>query len=470
MARYDAHKLGRACAVTAPAVQYKDYAAWRSQRLAGPVGDRLRTHWLARLAGLQTPALPLDHPRPAQRSHRGGAVRAHLSNEQLQALKDLARAKNATLFVALVAAIDALLHRYTGADDIVVGTAVAGRDHADLSELVGVHVNLLALRTPIDRRAGFAALVAQARDVVVDSLEHGEYPFDRLVEELGLARELGRTPLFDVLVVLQNQEAPLLALSGLRIVPEPQPVRTSVFDLSFEFLEEPQGLLCELHYAADVFGSARAEAILGHFIHLLTAALAAPEAPLGDLLLEPAGHERVAGPQSPLPAVTLTELVDQKLRAAPDTLAVVCQERRLTRGELDRTAAQVAGALAQAGVTPGQVVAVILPRSELLPALFLGILRVGAIFLPLEDQHPSERLRVILADAAAVAVIAEPELGAQLGWRPRALAPGTRGSVRTRVARGSYGCGGGDLHLGLYRTTQRRPAGASGPAEYRVGI
>ncbi|WP_157758926.1 non-ribosomal peptide synthetase [Cystobacter fuscus] len=410
---YDRALSGAASELPALRVHYKDYQLWRLARLEGPEGEADRRYWHERLG--QPPAaleLPVEFPRPSVRTYRGGSVSLRLPEDLTRALTTLARERDATLFMALVASVKALLYRYTGQEDLVVGTAIAGRGHPEVEHHIGVYINLLVLRDTVRGAEDFPTLLGSVRQTAREAYEHAEYPFDRLVRELDVVHDASRSPLFDVLVVLQNNELPVLAMRGATLSAHPLPVRTSTYDLSFEFAEDAGGLVCELHYNADLFGERRARQLAEHWRALVSGVVAEPSVALDRLRLLSAeerqrfggGLERVEvpGPR------TLTDAVRERFAREPDALAVVCGERQLSLRELMLGAQRIARHLVEErALRGGEVVAVVGARTERIPMALVGVLEAGGVYLPIDAQYPLERVRFMLEDSQARVVLAD---------------------------------------------------------------
>ncbi|XHF15017.1 amino acid adenylation domain-containing protein [Archangium gephyra] len=410
---YACEVSGRTPSLPPLRIDYKDYSTWLLARLAGPEGDTQRRYWQEKLKDAP-PALdlPADHPRPPVRTYRGGSVSLRLPAGVTAELERLARSQGATLFMALVASTKALLYRYTGQKDLVVGTTIAGRTHPDVANHLGAYINLLVLRDSVRGSEGFSALLGSVRQTASEAYDHADYPFDRLVRELDMARDASRSPLFDVMVVHQNNERPVLEMEGVTVTSQPLPVRTSAYDLSFEFSEEQGELACELHYNADLFDQARIRRLGEHWQTLTSNLVAAPSAPLDQVAMLTQAERALLGGtfervEVPGPR-TLTDVVRERVAREPEALAVVCGQRRLTLGELDRGANQLARRLLEEqGLRRGQVVAVVAPRSERIPMALVGVLKAGGVYLPIEADYPLERVRFILGDSKAAVVLAD---------------------------------------------------------------
>ncbi|MET0404776.1 MAG: amino acid adenylation domain-containing protein, partial [Cystobacter sp.] len=410
---YGRELSGRPAELPPLRLQYKDYQLWRLEQLAGPEGEAHRAYWHQRLAE-PPPALelPIEFPRAPVKTYRGGSVSTRLSEGEASALKALAGRNDATVFMALVATVKALLHRYTGQQDLVVGTAIAGRGHPEVEHHLGAYLNLLVLRDTVRGSEDFSTLLGSVRQTARDAYAHADYPFDRLVRELDQNHDASRSPLFDVLVVLQNNERPVLGMEGVTVSAHPLPVRTSAYELSFEFTEEPEGLLCELHYNADLFGAERVQRLAEHWRTLVSHWVRTPGLPLERVNLLTAGERarfggamervEVPGPR------TLTAVVRERVAREPQSVAVVCGTRTLTLEELVRGARRLAWALRERhGLKRGEVVAVVGERTERIPMALVGVLEAGGVYLPIDADYPPERVRFMLEDSRARVVLAD---------------------------------------------------------------
>nr|WP_041842091.1 non-ribosomal peptide synthetase [Actinoplanes friuliensis] len=389
---------------------YADFAVWQRARLTGPAVDGQLGYWRDRLAGITPLDLPTDRPRPAVRTSAGAAHAFTVPAELTARLHSLGRAHDCTLFTTLVAACQLLLSRWSGQDDITVGTVTSGREHPGLERIVGFFVNTVVLRSAVDPRTPFHALLRRVRETVLGAFAHQDVPFERLVDELQPVRDTSRNPLFDVLVVLQNLPAEPPALTGLSAEELPPPVLTATHDLAFEFEERDGVLAGAVEYNTDLFDAATVARLTAHLVTLLAAVVDAPGRPVGAAALLTAGerHEVTAlhcGPPADVPATPFPELVAAQAVRTPDATAVVAGTDTLTYAELLNRADRLAARLRSRGCGPEQVVAVALPRRIDLVIAFLAVLRAGAVYLPIDPDQPAARTAVVLHDAAPVLVI-----------------------------------------------------------------
>ncbi|WP_030785556.1 non-ribosomal peptide synthase/polyketide synthase [Streptomyces sp. NRRL S-920] len=414
---YDALAQGAAPALPPVATQYPDFAAWQRARLSGARLDGELAHWRQRLAGAVAPELPLDRPRRGEEAGEG-AVHSFTVPAPLTArLRDLAREQHTTLHTALVATAQALLARWSGQDDITVGSLTPGRSRTDLERSVGFFVNTVVLRTPVEASGSFRELLALAAETVGDAFAHGDTPFERVVEAVGAPREAGRNPLFDVMVLLHPDPPAATAPRGLTVTPVTVPRQAATFDLSIEFVPDGAGLTGLLEYRTDLFDAATAARMAGQLIRLLEGACAAPDRALGSLpLLSEEETRRVVRDWNPAPLpVTDTihpELFERRAAEAPDALALVAGGERLDYATLNARANRLAHHLIARGAGPERLVALRLPRTADMIVAILAVWKSGAGYLPVDPALPEERVRFLLDDARPALVLDEPVLRA----------------------------------------------------------
>ncbi|WP_328872036.1 amino acid adenylation domain-containing protein [Streptomyces sp. NBC_00287] len=391
--------------------QYADYAAWEREQLTGETGQRSLAYWRRQLAGLTPLALPTDRPRPAVRDPRGDSVVRALPAELADAVRDLAKRHDTTPFTVLLTAFQVLLARYTGEDDIAVGTLLSTRNRPEWQRLFGYGITSLVLRGRLDGDPAFDELLSATRGTVLDAFEHQEVSFRHLVTELEPERDRSRTPLFQVLFTLREETVDDYRLPGVfmtRIPPADPPAR---FDLSLVMNEGRDGALsAQLEFATALFDRTTAERMLSHFVRLLTAATARPETPISRLEIlteqERTALLEAAGPRGGRPVTRrVHELFEEQVRRTPDAAAVSYGGQTLSYGELNARANRIAHLLRAKGVGPEDLVGLCLERGiELMPAL-LGVLKSGAAYVPLDPANPPERLAYIAADTAAPVVL-----------------------------------------------------------------
>ncbi|WP_415835401.1 amino acid adenylation domain-containing protein, partial [Corallococcus soli] len=398
-------------------VQYADYALWQRQWLQGEELERQLSWWKQQLTG--APAhleLPTDKPRPAVRQHHGASVPVRVSAATWDALKALAQREGVTPFMLLLAAFQVLLHRHSGEEDISVGSPIAGRSRPETQGLIGFFVNTLVLRTRLEGNPSFRELLHRVGETTLGAFAHQDVPFEKLVEQLRPARDLGRSPLFQVMLVLQPDPLPGLALPGLRLDSLEMESRTSRFDLHLSLSESAQGLDGSLEYATELFEHATAARLVGHLQVLLEGVLAHPEQRIAELpLLTEAERQQVLvawnDTRAPLPADTcIHQLFEAQAQRTPDAHALGFEGDSLSYRELDARSNQLAHHLRTLGVGPEVRVGLCAERSlELVVGLF-AILKAGGAYVPLDPSYPRERLEWMLEDARPAVLLAQPSL------------------------------------------------------------
>ncbi|HEV3049681.1 MAG TPA: amino acid adenylation domain-containing protein, partial [Longimicrobium sp.] len=414
------------------AVQYADFAVWQRGWLRGEVLRRQIDWWRERLGGAP-PALelPTDRPRPVVASSRGAAHVFRIPAEITRGLRSLARRQGATLYMAAHAAFDLLLSRWSGQEDMVVGSPIAGRTQMGTEGLIGFFVNTLALRIDLSGDPSFQELMERVRETALGAYAHQDLPFERLVEEVAPDRGLSHTPLFQVMFALQNAgygEEP--AIAGLRLEPFGSEVRTFGsesgtvrFDLELDLTEVDEELVGTLRFRTDLFDPATMERFAAQYGAVLAAAVASPEERLSRLVILPAEETQTLLSYGSGPAredagdVPVHRLFAAQAARTPQAPAVLFADESLTYAELDARAERLALELRSRGVRAGNTVAVCLERGPGVLVALLGVWKAGGVYLPLDPRHPAERLSFLLADSGAELVVTEPALAGRLAER-----------------------------------------------------
>ena len=428
---YAARRAGRAPGWVPLPVQYADYALWQREVLGdeddpGSLLAAQVEYWRGVLAGApEELALPVDRPRPAAATHRGHAAALHVPAEVHRGLAMVARSCGVTLFMVVQAALAVLLSRLGAGEDIAVGAAVAGRGDVALDELVGFFVNTLVLRMDVSGDPSFGQLLGRVREAGLGALDHQDVPFERLVEVLAPERSLGRHPLFQVMLTLQNNAPASLDLPGLRAGGLSAGPAAARFDLEFTVAEiadpdgAPAGLRGSVTVAADLFDPASAGLFVQRLVRVLEAVTADPQARVRSAQILDAAERRqiLSGWNDTavaVPAVSLAGLLDAQAARSPDAVAVVDGDRVLTYRALDAAAGRLARVLAGRGAGPERVVAVAVERSAELVMALVAVLKTGAAYLPVDLGYPAERIGFMLADALPAVVVASAAAAAVL--------------------------------------------------------
>ncbi|MFL6197989.1 MAG: amino acid adenylation domain-containing protein, partial [Thermoanaerobaculia bacterium] len=428
---YEALSQGLPPELPALEVQYADYAVWQRSWLQGELLESEIAHWRERLAG--APAvldLPLDRPRPAVMGDRGASRAVTLPPGLLAAASAMARRQGVTLFMAVLAAFQALLSRVSRSEDVSVGTPVAGRRDLRTEGLIGFFVNTLVMRTDLSGEPSFAALLSRVRAIALDAYGHQDVPFEKLVEELHPRRDLSYSPLFQVSFVLEAEPPPALCLGDVEAALWPLEAETEKFDLILTLGVDAGGLLSgTLGYRTDLFDGATIDRLAGSFTRLLAAAVEDPRRLVSELpLLSAAEREQlladwsgqgIAHQRSYPREATIHGLFTELAELRPDAVAVVGMDESLTYGELKRQAGLWARRLRALGVGPEVRVGIFLDRSPARIVATLAVLEAGGAYVPLDPSYPQERLTYLVRDSAASMLVTEerwlaavPETGA----------------------------------------------------------
>ncbi|MBU2709128.1 AMP-binding protein, partial [Zooshikella marina] len=385
---YEAYAKGEENPLPPLTIQYVDYAVWQRTFLAGSGLKKQLDYWQQQLKGLpRLHNLPLDKPRPAQQSFQGAVLKSELPGYASEQLKRLCRQHNVTLFMGMYAALSMLLSRYSGEVDIVVGTTSANRDQNEVSGLIGFFINNLVLRADLSANPTFTELLTQCKSVALGAFAHQQVPFEQLVDELKLPRDLSYHPLFQVMLAVQNNQEVEINMAELRISEAPVKASTAKFDLTLNVDEQPNGLTLDWEYNTDLFDAATITRLATHFNQLLLAALESPTRPITQLPLLTA-HEQYQmfqdwNPQPiDLPFKTVAQKFALQAQATPAATAVAWHDDVLSYQQLDTQANQLAHYLISQGVPPCSLVGVCLPRSFNMVIATLAILKADCAYVP----------------------------------------------------------------------------------------
>jgi amino acid adenylation domain-containing protein len=421
---YAAYTRGAASPLPELPIQYADFAHWQREWLEGERLDAQVSYWREQLA--DSPALlelPTDRPRPAAQTYRGASATFMLSRSLTEHLQRLSRQEGVTLFMTLLAAFQSLLARYAGTDNVVVGTPIAGRSRAELEGLIGFFVNTLVLRTRLADDPTVIELLRRVREVCLGAYAHQEVPFEKLVEELQPERALSHAPLFQVMFSLQNASAEEARLPGLELKPLEVESGVAKFDLTLSLSESASGLWGALEYNTDLFDEATARRMTRHFERLLEGMVSEPERRVSELELLMEGERRQvveawnATRSDYARELCVHELVERAAERQPDAVALASGEEEWTYDEVNRKANRLAHYLRRVGVGRGEVVGVLMERSAEMVCGWLGVLKAGGAYLPLDASYPSERLEMMLEDAGVQTVLTEERLLAAVAGR-----------------------------------------------------
>ena len=421
-ALYEAYSAGKPSPLPELPIQYADYSVWQRQWLQGEVLEKQLSYWRRKLDGeLPVLQLPIDKARPAIQTFNGARHSTILPKSLVEQLRQLSRREEVTLYMLLLAGFQVLLSRYSGQDDIIVGSPIAGRNRGELEGLIGFFVNTLAMRTDLSGNPTFKELLERVREAALGAYEHQDLPFEKLVEELQPERSLSYSPIFQVLLALQNAPSTPLEMDDLKLSPFGFENRTTRFDLEVYLSEKADGsLMCSFVYNTDLFESITVGRMAAHYQTLLENAVAGPtrrihelelltESELDELMVE-WNNTTSEYPRDK----SIHQMFEAQVERTPDAPAVLFDGEELTYGELNRRANHLAHYLGGLGVGPDVKVGICVERSLEMVVGVLGILKAGGAYVPLDPDYPEERLSFMLEDTSAPVLLTQERLLASL--------------------------------------------------------
>ncbi|SEK06277.1 non-ribosomal peptide synthetase [Paenibacillus polymyxa] len=402
-------------------IQYKDYAAWQREQQQSERYQEQEDYWLNTFAGeLPVLDIPTDYPRPAVRSFEGDVLEFTLDQRQSEGLKSIAMQTESTLYMVLLAAYTTLLSQYSGQEDIIVGSPIAGRPHADLGNLIGMFVNTLAIRNYPEGGKTFRDYVLEVKDNALKAFEHQDYPFEELVEKLGVDRDLSRNPLFDTMFALQNLEQTEQQLAELQLAPYPSEQTTAKFDLSLFAQEDGEQIACGFQYGTRLYKRETIERLAVHLQQLINVVIEQPEIALAAIEMVSTQEKEqlvkqfsTTAADSPYPRDQLMHvLFEEQVAQSPDRLAITFADTQLTYRELNERSDRLACILTSHGIRHGsgtqiQRVGIVAERSIEMVVSMLAILKAGGAYVPIDPEYPEERIRYLLEDSGAELLLSQ---------------------------------------------------------------
>ena len=414
------------CNQTAPAlptltVQYADFAEWQHQWLQG---DRLAAqldYWKQQLDGaLPILELPSDRPRPSTQTYRGAVATFQCDRPLTQQLEKLSQRSGVTLFMTLLTAFAVLLHRYSGQQDLVIGSPIANRNRVEIENLIGFFANTLPLRIKVDNNPTFEHLLTQVQAITLDAYSHQDLPFDLLVEELKTERHLSHNPIVQVMFALQNSPLPSIKLPNLEISQIVSFDSGSVrFDLEMHLWESPDGLRGDVVYSTDLFNASTIQGLIGHFKTLLGGIVSNPQQRVAELpILTTAERQKILiewqQTQTEYPRdKTIAQLFEMQVEKNPEAIAVIYEDQQISYKELNQKANQLAHHLHKLGVEPNTFVGICIDRSIEMIIGLVAILKAGGAYVPIDANYPPERIDYMLADAQVKYLLTQQSLGSK---------------------------------------------------------
>ncbi len=417
---YESYSSGNPCPLLELPVRYTDFAQWQRECLRGDVLEKDIAYWKERLAGASPVlAFPTDFPRPERQSLAGASEPVFLSPSLTESLRALSRRSGVSLFMTLLAALQVLLHRYTGETDLCIGTAVANRPRVELEPLIGFFANTLVLRTDLSCEPNFRELLERVRETALGAYAHQDLPFEKLVETLHPERSLKHSALFQVMFILNNTPRKSLRLSGASTEDFKIDNGTAKYDLTLSLCDAGPNLKGNLEYSTELFQPETIRRILGHYQALLEAVIRDLDQSISSFPILTADERQQIlvewnDTNAEYPPACVHEIFEAQVERTPDAVAVVDADARMTYAELNRRANQLAHHLMSLGVGSEALVGVCLERSAQTFVALLGILKAGAAYVPLDPSYPTERLAFMLEDSGAGVLLTQSELMARL--------------------------------------------------------
>lgn len=389
-------------------IQYKDYAVFEQTLLESPQYIREREYWKKTFSGpIPVLDLPSDRVRPPIKTYQGKYIFSEIDASLSKKLLAFGKDNNVSPYMILLAAVNILLHKYTSDEEIIVGSPVAGRNHQELENQVGVYLNTVALRNCVEGGKSFREFLTSVKNQSTEAFSNSNYPFDSLITFLNLERDTSRAPLFDVLVQLQNSDSTVLKLNGVKSSTFKVDFTASKFDLTFTFTEGPEKIDFSIGYNTNLFDQKRIERATRHLHNIISNALNSPDLCIKDIdILDQNESTQLLsmsdGTRVPIEKKTVLALFEEQVLTTPDHPALVFKGLKLTCKQLDQRANEIANEiLGRIQIFPDDIIAIMAPRSELMVTGILGILKAGAAYLPIGPDLPHERIRFMLSDSRA---------------------------------------------------------------------
>ena len=413
---YNAYIEDRPVLLSSLPIQYEDYAIWQRNYLQGEILDRKVGYWKEKLKNVGILQLPVDYHRPAEWSNRGALLRFSIDKFLSDQLHALSKQESTTLFMTLLAAFKVLLHRYSGQEDICIGSPIANRSQKELEGLIGFFVNTIAIRSEIKPDLSFKELLQKVRAVTLEAYEHQDVPFEKVVEAVVKERDMSRNPVFQVMLVMQNNpKVQTLRLGEVELSAEGYTHETAQFDITFSIIESIDGLRILVEYATDLYSEATIIRMMDHFKTLLSSIVNAPHQKIGMLpmltmeeehqLLYTFNDTKVDYPKDK----TIIKLFEEQSAKTPEAIAVVFEEEQLTYKQLNEKANKLAHFLRGKGVKEDTLVPICIERGMMMIIGILGILKSGGAYVPVDPEYPQERINYMLEDTGAAILVSSQE-------------------------------------------------------------
>ncbi len=417
---YNAYKRGLAPELPPLSLQYSDYAVWQRRHISGEFLEAQLSYWDKKLSGVAPLELPNDYPRPAVQSVAGNNLAFRLDKDLSDQVTQLCKKEGVTLYMLFLSAFKVLLYRYSGQEDICVGSPVAGRTQAELEGMIGFFVNMLALRSDLSGNPEFAKLLDQVKATTLEAYDHQQVPFEKIVERVVKTRDRSRSPLFQVMFTLQNaaqKDAAPLALDGLTLSGFEHDAATAKLDLDLTVVEGGDAISYSINYSTDLFSSDRVQQMGVHYGELLRSIVNGLHQPIGELaMLQPAEEQQLLNEFNNTAAdydgyKTVIDLFEEQVLKTPGNTAIIAAGKKYSYQELDERSNQLAVYLVKLGVKEESLVPLCIEGSIELMIGILGILKAGAAYVPVDPQYARERIKFICSDINASVILCSENTG-----------------------------------------------------------
>lgn len=426
---YNSYIEGRPHNLASLPVQYADYALWQRQWFELPSVQNQLEYWKSKLAGVSALNLPLDHPRPVETDYKGAVLEFNISPVLTARLHELARQQDVTLFMLLLAAMKVLLYRYSGQEDICIGSPIAGRTRRETEQLIGLFINVLPLRSQVKGNISFADILKQVKQTTLDAYGNQDMPFEKIVQSIVSERDMSRNPLFQVMLILQNTPPiPAFILGDTELKEEAVPHVASMFEFTMSLTETSNGLRGHLEYATSLFNEPTMIRLLGHFDQLLQSIVANPQCEAGKLtLLTKKELEELANVFNATASYFpqdkgLADLFEEQVALTPDAVAIIQDKETITYRHLNERSNRLAWLLKEKGITDQSFIAICMDRSIDLIVSLLAVVKAGAVYVPIDPEYPVARIAYMLDDTNPVAILASASTSDKLlGYMDRLL-------------------------------------------------
>lgn len=413
---YNSYDKGLPVGLPSLEIQYADYAIWQRNYLQGEVLDKKINYWKNKLTGVAALELPTDHQRPSVHTTRGEVKGFNISKELTDKLNALSQEEGVTLFMVLLASFKILLQRYSGQEDICVGIPIANRAQQEVNDLVGFFVNTLALRSNVNADVSFKEFLQKVKETTMEAYEHQDVPFEKVVEAVVKERDLSRSPLFQVMFVLQNTpDVPQLKLGDLSLSAESYEHTTTKFDLSFSINENVNGLRVSVNYSTDLYIGKTIERMFGHFEQLLNSIVNVPQNKISQLRILNGVEEKQllidfnSTSENYPKDKSIIDLFEERVIKSPSDIAVIHDHKEVTYEKINRRANQLARFLSEKGIKDEMLVPICIERSIEMIVGIMGVMKAGGAYVPIDPEYPKDRMKFMLDDTKATLILASKQ-------------------------------------------------------------